>query len=212
MSRRDSRENAERILVAVQRLWAEDASPSMERIATEAGVGVATVYRHYPNRAALESAAFGRIFAEELMPLVEGAEAEDADLLEVAERFVEVIGRYAPVLSEVGASHVTDEALEELGEPFVDLLRRGQVTGVLRADLEPLDIYWLLRMIVLGLNSPVASPTVRRRYVAMILPALAPGDHGPLPGLSDEDYDRLGAPPEHRRPPVETDPVRSARD
>lgn len=182
----------------------------MEQIATEAGVGVATVYRHYPNRAALESAAFARIFAEELMPLVESA--DDANLLEVAERFVEVIGRYAPVLSEVGASHVTDEALEELGVPFVDLLRQGQVSGVLRADLEPLDLYWLLRMIVLGLNSPVASPTVRRRYVAMILPALRPGDHDPLPRLAEEDYDRLGTPPEHRRLPVTGALLHEGRD
>ncbi|GAA3535541.1 TetR family transcriptional regulator [Aeromicrobium flavum] len=201
MSRRDSRANAERILVAVQRLWAEEGTPSMERIAAEAGVGVATVYRHFPNRTALESAAFRRIFAEELMPLVEGA--EDADLLEVAERFVEVVGRYAPVLSEVGISHVTDEALDELAEPFVELLRRGQVRGVLRRDLEPVDLYWLLRMIVLGLNSPVASSTVRRRYVAMLLPALAPEAQSELPPLADEDYDRLGAPPERRRPPVE---------
>ncbi|SKB05773.1 TetR/AcrR family transcriptional regulator [Aeromicrobium choanae] len=205
MSRRDSLANAERILAAVQRLWAEDAAPSMEQIAAEAGVGVATVYRHFPNRAALESAVFARIFAEELLPLVDGAEAEDADLLDVAAHFVEVIGRYAPVLSEVGASQVTDEALEVLAEPFVDLLRRGQLRGVLRRDLEPVDLYWLLRMIVLGLNSPVATATVRRRYLAMLLPALSPEAEGELPPLSDEDYESLGAPPERRQPPLDAD-------
>lgn len=204
MSRRkDSRANAERILGAVRELWGDHPAPSMDEIAARAGVGVATVYRHFPNRTALESAAFARIYADELLPLVEDTSAEDVDLLEVAARFVEVISRYTPVLSEVVISHVTDEALEDLAEPFVDLLRRGQEDGVLRADLEPIDIYWLLRMIVLGLNSPVASPTLRRRYVAMILPALAPGDHEPLPRLAEEDYDRLGVLPEHRRPPVD---------
>ncbi len=202
MSRRDSRANAERIIEAVRELWRDQAAPSMEEIAGRAGVGVATVYRHFPNRAALESAAFGRIFAEELMPLVEGAQAEDAELLEVAARFVEVISRYTPVLGEVGLSHVTDEALSDLADPFVDLLRRGQQDGVLRPDLEPVDIYWLLRMFVLGLNAPVSSATVRRRYLAMLLPALSTDGAGPLPSLTDEDYDQLAVPPERRQPPI----------
>lgn len=201
--RRDSRENAERILAAVRELWSDHPAPSIEEIAARAGVGVATVYRHFPNRAALDGAAFRLIFAEELMPLVEGARAEDLDLLEVAARFVEVISRYTPVLGEVGLSHVTDEALDDLAEPFVELLRRGQQDGVLRADLEPVDIYWLLRMIVLGLNSPISSPTVRRRYVAMILPSLSAGSHAPMPPLTDEDYDQLAVPPERRHPPIE---------
>ncbi|MBC9227315.1 TetR/AcrR family transcriptional regulator [Aeromicrobium senzhongii] len=205
MSRRDSRANAERILDAVQRLWAEDATPSMDQIAAEAGVGVATVYRHFPNRAALESAAFGRIFAEELLPLVEDTENEDADLLDVVARFVDVISRYTPVLGEVGVSQVTDEALTDLAEPFVELLRRGQTKGVLRRDLEPLDIYWLLRMVVLGLNSPVSSPSVRRRYLAMLLQALSPDVEQPLPPLTEQDYDRLNTPASRRRPPVAGD-------
>lgn len=205
MSRRDSRANAARIVDAVLRLWADDAAPSMEEIADAAGVGVATVYRHFPNRAALESAAFNRIFAQELLPLVEGAEAEDADLLDVAHRFVEVVGRYTPVLGEVGASHVTDEALEDLAEPFVEMLRRGQEKRILRRDLEPLDIYWLLRMIVLGLNSPLATASVRRRYVALLLPALAPSAEAPLPPLAEEDYRQLRVPVERRRPPVARD-------
>ena len=202
MSRRDSRANAERILAAVQRLWADDASPSMDQIAAEAGVGVATVYRHFPNRAALESAAFGRIFAEELLPLVEDTEDEDADLLDVVTRFVAVISRYTPVLGEVGVSQVTDEALDDLAEPFVELLHRGQERGLLRGDLEPLDIYWLLRMAVLGLNSPVSSASVRRRYLAMLLQALSPEVEAPLPPLSAQDYERLNAPESRRRPPV----------
>lgn len=202
MSRRDSRANAERIIEAVRDLWRDQAAPSMDEIAARAGVGVATVYRHFPNRPALESAAFGRIFAEELMPLVEGARADDADLLEVASRFVDVVSRYTPVLGEVGISHVTDEALGDLAETFVDLLRRGQEDGVLRHDLEPVDIYWLLRMIVLGLNSPISSPTVRRRYLAMLLPALSSDAGGPMPPLTAEDYDALAVPPERRKPPI----------
>lgn len=207
MSRRDSRANAEAILAAVLRLWADDAAPSMERIAAEAGVGVATVYRHFPNRAVLENAAFGRIFAEELFPLVEGAESQDADLLDVATRFVDVVSRYTPVLGEVGLSQVTDAALVDLAEPFVELLRRGQAKGVLRRDLEPVDIYWLLRMVVVGLNSPLATSTVRRRYLALLLSALSPETEQPLPPLAEQDYERLNVPPDRRHPPIASDPA-----
>lgn len=201
MSRRDSRANAERIVDALLRLWADNATPSMEEIAAGAGVGVATVYRHFPKRADLERAAFGRIFAEELMPLVEGAESADVDLLEVATRFVEVVCRYTPVLGEVGVSHVTDSALEDLAGPFVELLRRGQESGIVRRDLEPVDIYWLLRMTVLGLNSPLSSPTVRRRYLAMLLTALSPDAESSLPALSEADYEILQVPPDRRGAP-----------
>lgn len=190
MSRRDSRENAARIVAAVCDLWTRHATPSMEQIAAEAGVGVATVYRHFPNRAALESAAFGRIVADEIMPSLTAAEG--ASVLDVAERFVEVVGRYASVLGSVGVSEATDEALTGYGEPFIDLLRQGQEAGVLRADLEPADLFWLVRMMVLGLDSPLASATVRRRYVAMTLIGMAPHADAPLPPLSAEDYERLG--------------------
>lgn len=197
MSRSDSRANAERILAAVRRLWADHATVSVEQVAAEAGVGVATVYRHFPNRTALESAAFARIFAEELEPVVRSADS-GTDLIDVAERFIEVIGRYAPVLGAVGVTQVTDDALTELSERFVALLRDGQTAGVLTKELEPVDMYWILRMAVLGLTSPLASVAVRRRYVAMILTALSPGESGPWPSLEVEDYDRLGVPPEHR--------------
>lgn len=127
-----------------------------------------------------------------------GVDAE-TDLIDVAERFIEVIGRYAPVLGSVGVTQVTDDALAELSERFVGLLRDGQAAGVLTEDLEPVDMYWILRMAVLGLTSPLASVAVRRRYVAMLLTALTPGEGRAWPELTDDDYDRLSVPAEHRR-------------
>ena len=198
--RRDGRENAERIVAATRRLWKNEGAPPLDRIAAEAGVGVATLYRHFPNRAALESAAFMRIFAEEIGPIVDrAAAAEDFDLVDVAEQFVGVIGRYALVLTAIELSQVTDEALAALAERFLDLLRAGQDAHVLRPDLEPTDLFWVLRMLVLGLTAPVSSVSVRRRYLALVLPSLAPG--GPeLPPLTTADYDRLNVADEHRGP------------
>lgn len=198
--RRDSRANAERIVEATRQLWKGEGAPSLEQIAETAGVGIATLYRHFPNRAALESAAFTRIFNDEIGPIINRAAATDQfDLVDVAEQFIDVIGRYAAVLTAIELSEVTDEALETLAERFLDLLRSGQESGVLRPDLEPIDIFWLLRMLVLGLTSPASSPTVRRRYLALVMPSVAPG--GPaLPSLTLEDYDRLGVNADHRGP------------
>ncbi len=205
MSRRDSKANADRIVEALQRLWEEHGAPSTEQIAAEAGLGVATVYRHYPNRAELERAAFSQIHHEQIKPLLAGIEdASGADLVDLADRFIEVVGRYSPLLSSLGADAFADEMIDDTGAMFVDMLRRGQEQGFLRTDLEPSDIYWVIRMLVLGLNSPLASEGIRRRFLALTISAIQPGSEGQLPPYSAQDYANLAVPPEHRRPPFES--------
>ncbi|OUZ12172.1 hypothetical protein BHE97_03000 [Aeromicrobium sp. PE09-221] len=198
--RRDSRRNAERIVQALRDLWTDEGSPSMQQVAQRAGVGIATLYRHFPNRGSLEKAAFQSLFAEEIAPIVDrAAAADELDLLTVAEEFVTAIGRYAPLLSVIEVSVVTDEALDTLAESFLGLLHDGQDSGVLRADLEPVNLFWVLRMLVLGLTSELSSPSVRRRYLALVMPSVMPGGP-PIPALAAEDYDRMGVAPEHRGP------------
>lgn len=200
--RRDSRANAARIVEATRRLWTEQSSPSLDEVAAAAGVGIATLYRHFPNRAALEETTLERIFAEEIAPIVQRPEDDDTDILEIAEEFIEVIGRYTPLLHAVGISQATDDALRGASDGFLEILRTGQQVGALRADLEAVDFYWLLRMAVLGLTSPLSSPAVRRRYLALMLSGLTPGRDAPLPPLDEADYDRLGVAPDLRPPPL----------
>lgn len=55
--RADAARNRARVLAAAERLFAEDgAAVTMERIAAEAGVGKGTLYRRYPNVAAIAQA------------------------------------------------------------------------------------------------------------------------------------------------------------
>lgn len=197
--RRDVAANHERIIEAARRLWTEGSAPSLESVAEAAGIGVATLYRHFANRAALEREVFGRVFTEELMPVIARARDADVDLVTTLDAVVEVVGRYAPVLHAIGISEATDEALRDLGEPFITLLADGQRAGVLRPDLEPTDLFWVLRMLVLGLASPLSSPTVRRRYLALVIPSLTDRTT-PLPRLTEDDYDRLGVEPQDRGP------------
>jgi AcrR family transcriptional regulator len=198
VSRRDSRANADRIVAAMCTLWTHDASPSLETVAAEAGVGIATLYRHFPNRTALEKAAISRAFAEEVLPALEGA--EDRDILDVVDQFVSTLSRYAALFSAVDASEVADEAIADVRTAVIGLFAEGQARGFLRADLEPADTFWLLRMTVLGLTHEHSSPTIRRHYLAMMLAAVSPDHAQTLPSLATQDYDRMGIEPHLRQP------------
>src|ERR1700753_3594807 len=51
--RRDARDNRAAILDAARELFADSADVAMSQVARRAGVGQATLYRNFPNRAAL---------------------------------------------------------------------------------------------------------------------------------------------------------------
>ena len=54
LKRVDARRNYERILTAARKAFAEGGeSTSLEEIARRAGVGIGTLYRHFPNRQVL---------------------------------------------------------------------------------------------------------------------------------------------------------------
>src|SRR5258708_17585625 len=57
--RADARRNYEKVLVAAREAFAEGGeSTSLEEIARRAGVGIGTLYRHFPNRQALLEALY----------------------------------------------------------------------------------------------------------------------------------------------------------
>ncbi|MEA2429234.1 MAG: hypothetical protein QOF37_2862, partial [Thermoleophilaceae bacterium] len=57
--RADARRNYERVLAAAREAFAEGGeSTALEEIARRAGVGIGTLYRHFPNRQALLEALY----------------------------------------------------------------------------------------------------------------------------------------------------------
>ena len=85
--RRDAAENAERVIAAATRAGlAEGKHVPLAQIAADAGVGVGTLYRRYPNREALLEAMAVRAYRLIL------AEAEDA--LASGETGLDAIGRF----------------------------------------------------------------------------------------------------------------------
>nr|PZN26658.1 MAG: hypothetical protein DIU78_07115 [Pseudomonadota bacterium] len=56
--RSDARRNRDQLLAAAVEAFARDPAASLEGIARAAGVGIGTLYRHYPTRDALIEAVF----------------------------------------------------------------------------------------------------------------------------------------------------------
>ncbi len=66
----DARSSAERITAAGRTVLAVGEG-SLEQIAAEAGVGIATLYRHFPNREAIVRAVLDDILETDLLPLID---------------------------------------------------------------------------------------------------------------------------------------------
>ncbi len=160
--RTDAQRNRERILeVAKNAFTRSGAGASLDDIATQAGVGAGTLYRHFPTREALleavyrtevgKLAAAERTFAETMPPI----EALRAWML----LFVDYIAAkqiIAPALNTlVGASSKVFEASgAQIKEAINALVQRGIKSGDIRPDIEPLD---LLRALV-GVSNVASVP------------------------------------------------------
>ena len=151
--RADSIRNRERVLEAAKAVFAEGGpAGSLEAVARRAGVGVGTLYRHFPTRQAL----FEAVYRREVEQLAELAEQLGTDLppLEALRRWmranVEFVatkkGMSAALAVAVHASsNLTAYSMDRLGRALETLLRRAVAAEVVRDDISTEDI---LRTIV----------------------------------------------------------------
>ena len=142
--RADARRNRERILDAALAAFAERGSAAqMEDVAERAGVGVGTLYRHFPTKEALILAVVVRRF-ERFAEYAGEALEDDGDPGEV---FCGLIRRIAGVMAaEAGSQEALELVDKEAGHPELEralaplqeriglLIRRAQAAGALRAD------------------------------------------------------------------------------
>lgn len=192
--RSDAYANVTRIVEAARRVFADgddSGSGSLNHIAKAAGVGIATLYRHFPNRRALAHAVYDRIFTVEVEPLItEFARTgthRDA-LLDVAERLCDIIVREKSLVASL--SNLTEETTALLArstEAIAPILRQAQQAGNIRSDIGPPDIPHLLAMIAASLSVPTLDSALRRRYLGLLLDALNPARATALPALRAEE-------------------------
>lgn len=159
----------------------------LDEIASRAGVGTATLYRHFANREVLEREVYRTVLRDEVEPILELIDRDDprGSFVEVSMRMIDVIAQYhRPGTPPPDLPSILDDVFDELSAPFDGLLRDGQGRGEIRPDVDVRDTLWLFQMMVTAFSVPSATPQVRRRYLSLLFDGLAPGAGQELPPLS----------------------------
>ncbi|MFB7629441.1 TetR/AcrR family transcriptional regulator [Streptomyces sp. NPDC056149] len=160
--RADARRNRERILEAAVRAFSDKgADVPIDTIAKAAGVGSATLYRHFPTREALIEAAYRNELArvcDSAAELLTDFPPDRAMRLWM-DRFIGYLAAkhgMADALRAAVASGADPfaETLDKLGAAVDTLLRAGAEAGLLRSDIDPLDVGFSLAGIALTTGTP----------------------------------------------------------
>jgi AcrR family transcriptional regulator len=174
--RADARRNYEKVLVAAREAFAEGGeSTSLEEIARRAGVGIGTLYRHFPNRQALLEA----LYLDEVEEVSRwAAELDRADPWEALnswfERFIAYLGTKRALAAELlnyldpdaPLFQVCRASLFEAGEP---LLRRAQEAGAVRPDVTIAEV---IQMVVGIAKIPASDPAQTEHILRIALDGL----------------------------------------
>jgi AcrR family transcriptional regulator len=157
--RADARRNREAILAAADELFRADGTAfQMDQVAHRAGLGVGTVYRHFPTKDAL----FVELVVHRLDTLL--AEAESAmaecDPAAAIRQFIHGVASFmgsdAGLRAAIGATADPAECAayrQDLWDRKVAMVTRAQEVGAIRADLTVTD----LDAIMCGLGAAIDS-------------------------------------------------------
>ena len=176
--RSDAALRRDQILDAADAVFAEQGvTAALDLVVARAGVGRATLYRNFPDRAALVEACFARAIG------TLEAQAGEHDLFSlldsIALRVVDspALADYWRAL-EPGAPAAA-AARERLARLFRAPLQAAQAAGLCRADLKPSDLVLACGMLGAALrgSAPAQRRTLARRALALLRAGLAaPGD------------------------------------
>ncbi|MET9591097.1 helix-turn-helix domain-containing protein [Streptomyces sp. NPDC006516] len=178
--RADARRNYDRLLTEARASFAEHGTDaSLEDVARRAGVGIGTLYRHFPNREALMNA----VFQEALTALLarsrelERAERPCTALVEWLGAIVTHAGEYRGLAQALmSASGNETSALTPCHVPLrqagARLLARAQSSGSVRADVSVDDLLQLTNAIALAAEQTPADPALADRLLRLTLRGL----------------------------------------
>jgi AcrR family transcriptional regulator len=176
--RADAQRNYERLVAAAKEVFAtEGAGASMESVARHAGVGVGTLYRHFPKRIDLVEAVY-RTDVDELVQAAEDAVAKLDPWAGVVE-FLEAFVRYAHTkrrfLNELHEAFDKNPELKVKSKERIDqatdlVIGRAQRAGVVRTDVDGTDVMQLV-------GPMCTSATLTEEQSSRLLPMILDGLH-----------------------------------
>ena len=184
--RADAARNRAKIVAAAKEAFSEiGLATQMEDVARRAGVGVGTVYRHFPTKDALVEG----LIVDKMERLAEAAqEALDSDA-DPWEAFSSLLWRCAEyhlrdkALAQVVATapqtawQNAAEQQTQLGERMGRVLARAQEAGQVRGDVRADDI----PLVMCGLGAVVQNERSWERYMQLVLDGFRSSEATRLP-------------------------------
>jgi AcrR family transcriptional regulator len=145
--RADARRNRDKLLsAAAEAFAAEGEDAALETVAARAGVGIGTLYRHFPNRDALVVAAYQHEVDALCAAAAELLAAQPADeaLRAWTRRFADYVATKRRMGNALRAAAASDAPLyartrERIMGALRLLLDAGAASGTLRSDVDPRD-------------------------------------------------------------------------
>lgn len=178
--RADARKNYDHLLEVAREVVAEHgADASLRDIARRAGVGLGTLYRHFPTREALLEALLRTSFAaltERAEELERSAPPDDAllDWTRECTRFTTTYHGVTQVM--VDAIESPDSALHEacvdLRAAGARLLVRAQEAGVARTGMDGTDLFALIAGLAWLGDQATLAPRAEHLFDVIAVPAL----------------------------------------
>ncbi|MFD0365212.1 TetR/AcrR family transcriptional regulator [Nocardia sp. GCM10030253] len=179
--RADARNNRDQIIAATLVTFREQGiDVPMKEIADRAGVGVGTLYRHFPDRDAL-IAATAHSYLADLARTAATCWQEEVDAWPALRRFLhecaerKVGGLAAAIEPSLHAEIQADPGLREVRGKIVDLVARmteqAKASGVVRADIRTEDVAALMTLQIYTRSNESYAEAVHR-VVEIVLDGL----------------------------------------
>jgi len=177
--RADARRNQEKLVEAARQVFAKyGGEASMEAIAREAGVGVGTLYRHFPKRVDVVEALYRSDV--DVLVAAAGKALDDPSPWEGLAGWLEAYVRYSmskkTLLNELHEAFAKDPQLklgsrERIEQALSNVLVRAQRAKAARDDVDANDVMQLAG--TMCMSATLTEPQARR-LLRMVLDGLRP--------------------------------------